>query len=43
MNILVDLMYLIVYNMIIFLSEPKKAHLTLSFISPFIVTITTLP
>ena len=42
MNILVDLMYEIVHEVTIFLSEPKKTHLTLSSIPPFIVTFTTL-
>ena len=34
MNILGDLMYWTMYEVIIFLSEPKKTHLTLSFIPP---------
>ena len=34
MNILGDLMYWAMYEVIIFLSEPKKTHLTLSFIPP---------
>ena len=42
MNTLVDLMYWIVHEMIIFLSEQKKTYVTLSSIPPFIVTITTL-
>ena len=43
MNILVDLMYWIVHEVIFFISEPKKkTHLTLPSIAPFIVTITTL-
>ena len=37
MNILVDLMYLIVHEVIIFLSGPKKTHLILSSTPPFII------
>ena len=42
MNTLMDLMYWIEHEVIIFLSEPKKTNLTLSSISPFIVKTTTL-
>ena len=34
MNILGDLMYWAMYEVIIFLCQPKKTHLTLSFIPP---------